>query len=245
MVKFLTTTGVNYQLEQLIKSAGDKLYLVSPYLKVNNILRRELADIDIKKIDLRIVYGKAELQSEESTWLNSLASLRLSYCKDLHAKCFMNESAAILTSMNLYEFSQVNNLEMGVLVTRDQDPDIYQEIAEYVMQLIRMSEEQRVTVEKVTKPDRKKSSTSGATKKTASDKPTTGFCIRCATEIKANPLRPYCRDCYEVWSQYANPDYEDKHCHLCGKENLSTLNKPTCYSCYRKHRNDFEFALNG
>ncbi len=31
----------------------------------------------------------------------------------------MNEEMAIITSLNLYEFSQVNNNEMGVLIRRD------------------------------------------------------------------------------------------------------------------------------
>ncbi len=34
--------------------------------------------------------------------------------QNLHAKCYLNEKAAIITSMNLYDFSQVNNNEMGV-----------------------------------------------------------------------------------------------------------------------------------
>jgi hypothetical protein len=79
MAKFLTTSGVTYNLERLMKEAGEKLYLVSPFLKINDRLRQLLEDRDRFKIDMRVVYGKAELQSEESTWLNSLSTLRLSY----------------------------------------------------------------------------------------------------------------------------------------------------------------------
>lgn len=241
MAKFLTTSGVTYNLERLMKEANEKLYLVSPFLKVNDRLRQLLEDRDRFKIDIRVVYGKAELQSEESTWLNSLDSLRLSYCKNLHAKCFLNESEALLTSMNLYEFSQINNEEMGILISRADDPSLYGEISDEIMRLIRISEPVRVTVEKVEPDGKTPKSKSNSTKRP--EAPLEGYCIRCGSSMKANPMRPYCRKCFDVWNQYSNPEYSEKSCHLCGKENPSTLNKPTCYSCYRKFKNNFEFAI--
>ena len=51
--------------------------------------------------------------------------IRTSYCKNLHAKCYLNGNRALLTSMNLYEFSQVNNHEIGVLVVREEEPHLY------------------------------------------------------------------------------------------------------------------------
>ena len=71
------------------------------------------------KIDVRIVYGKSELAPQEINWLRSLAFVRTSFCQQLHAKCYVNERAAIITSMNLYDFSQVNNNEMGIYVDRE------------------------------------------------------------------------------------------------------------------------------
>ncbi len=68
----------------------------------------------------------------------------------------MNESAAIITSMNLYEFSQVNNNEMGVYIERDVEPELYRNTYEEAQRLIRVSEEIRLaaeTVEKVSEGD--------------------------------------------------------------------------------------------
>jgi hypothetical protein len=39
MTKFLTTTGSNYHLEELIKGASDRLILISPFLKLNDRMR--------------------------------------------------------------------------------------------------------------------------------------------------------------------------------------------------------------
>ena len=128
MAKFLTTTGVSYQLEELIRGAEERLVLISPFLRVNQRIRDLLADKDRLKIDTRVVYGKSELSPEQSEWLSSTPSIRTSYCANLHAKCYLSEKKALLTSMNLYEFSQVNNIEMGVLVDRDEDGPLYDAI---------------------------------------------------------------------------------------------------------------------
>jgi phosphatidylserine/phosphatidylglycerophosphate/cardiolipin synthase-like enzyme len=103
------------------------------------------------KIDVRIVYGKSELQPMEISWLNELSFIRTSFCKNLHAKCYINESSCIITSLNLYEFSQVNNNEMGVHVSRDEDAEMYRDTYEEAQRIIRISDEIRVSMQKVEK----------------------------------------------------------------------------------------------
>lgn len=151
MAKFLNTSATNYFLEELIKSARERLIIISPFLKLNARIKELLEDKDRMKIDVRIVYGKNELQPEEINWLKSLEFVRTSFCQNLHAKCYVNEQAAIITSMNLYEFSQVNNNEMGVFFDRSQEPELYRETLDEVQRLIRISDEIRVSVEKVDK----------------------------------------------------------------------------------------------
>ena len=66
MATFLTTTGVSYELEELIRGADERLVLISPFLRVNQRIRDLLADKDRLKIDTRVVYGKSELSSERA-----------------------------------------------------------------------------------------------------------------------------------------------------------------------------------
>lgn len=151
MAKFLNTSATNYYLEELIKSASDRLILISPFLKLNDRIKELLEDKNRLKIDVRIVYGKSELQPMEISWLNELSFIRTSFCKNLHAKCYINESSCIITSLNLYEFSQVNNNEMGVHVSRDDDPDMYKDTYEEAQRIIRISDEVRISLEKIEK----------------------------------------------------------------------------------------------
>ena len=102
-------------------------------------MKELLADKNRLKIDVRIVYGKSELQPQEIEWLRGLTYIRTSFCKNLHAKCYMNEEMCIVTSLNLYEFSQVNNNEMGILVNRSEDSQLYKDAYEEAQRIIRIS----------------------------------------------------------------------------------------------------------
>ena len=156
MAKFLNTSATNYFLEELIKSAKDRLILISPFLKLNDRIKELLQDKNRLKIDVRIVYGKNELQPEEINWLRELTYIRTSFCKNLHAKCYLNEEACIITSLNLYEFSQINNNEMGVFVSRQDDTELYKGAYEEAQRIIRVSDEIRMSLEKVAKEPEQK-----------------------------------------------------------------------------------------
>ena len=149
MAKFLNTSATNYFLEELIKDAKDRLILISPFLKLNDRMKELLADKNRLKIDVRVVYGKSELQPEEINWLKELTYIRTSFCKNLHAKCYLNEELCIITSLNLYEFSQVNNNEMGVLIRRSDDAELYKDAYEEAQRIIRISDEVRISLERV------------------------------------------------------------------------------------------------
>ncbi|MES9901475.1 MAG: phospholipase D family protein [Sedimenticola sp.] len=153
MAKFLNTSATNYYLEELIKNASERLILISPFLKLNDRIKELLDDKNRLKIDIRVVYGKSELQPEEINWLKELTYIRTSFCKNLHAKCYLNEESCIITSLNLYEFSQVNNNEMGVSISRSSDSEIYKEAYDEAQRIIRISDEVRITLEKVDKEE--------------------------------------------------------------------------------------------
>ena len=155
MAKFLNSSGTTYHLEELIKNSSDRLIIISPYLKLNERIKELLEDRNRLKIDIRIVYGKNDLHPEEINWLKNLTFIRTSFCKNLHAKCYLNENECIITSLNLYEFSQVNNNEMGVLIYRNEDSKLYADTYEEAQRIIRISDEVRMSLEKVTETESK------------------------------------------------------------------------------------------
>ena len=149
MAKFLNTSGTSHHLEQLIESASERLILISPYLKFGNRIKEHLKDKNTLKLDVRIIYGKTELQPTEIQWLSELRSLKISFVENLHAKCYMNENTCIITSMNLYDFSQINNEEMGILIQRSEDSELYHDAYKNVQRLIRMAEDVELSMKQV------------------------------------------------------------------------------------------------
>ena len=149
MAKFLNTSGTNFFLEELIKNAKERLILISPYLRLNDRIKELLEDKDRLKIDIRIVYGKSDLHPDEIKWMQKLDYVRVSFCKNLHAKCYINESECIISSLNLYEFSQVNNNEMGILVRKYEDNEVFKDAYEEAQRIIRISDEIRITLDEV------------------------------------------------------------------------------------------------
>lgn len=149
MAKFLNTSATNFFLEELIKNAKERLILISPYLRLNDRIKELLEDKNRLKIDIRIVYGKSDLHPDEIKWMQQLDYIRVSFCKNLHAKCYLNEESCIISSLNLYEFSQVNNNEMGILIKKDDDIDVYKDAYEEAQRIIRISDEVRISLDEV------------------------------------------------------------------------------------------------
>lgn len=149
MAKFLNTSATNFFLEELIKNAKERLILISPYLRLNDRIKELLEDKNRLKIDIRIVYGKSDLHPDEIKWMQKLDYIPVSFCKNLHAKCYLNEDHCIISSLNLYEFSQVNNNEMGILIQKDDDVDVYKDAYEEAQRIIRISDEVRISLDEV------------------------------------------------------------------------------------------------
>lgn len=243
MAKFLDTTGVSHHLQQLINKANEKVVLISPYLKFNQRIKDSLEDKNRMKIDIRVVYGKNDLQPDENNWLKSMKSIRSSFCKDLHAKCYLNENEAIITSMNLYEFSQVNNEEMGIFIEKSSDPELYKDIYDAAQRLIRISDEIVVSVEKALSKEKQPENIVIKLKaEKKSDSNQNGFCIRTGVSIPFNIEKPMSYDAFKSWSKYSDPDYSEKFCHFSGEPSSgeTSVNRPILKKNWKKAKEVFD-----
>lgn len=139
MADFLTTADIVAETEKIIKGAKEKLTLVSPYIQMSRTLVERLQDADERGVDTTLVYGKVDLNREQREMLGTLNGLSLYFSENLHAKCYFNETHMIIGSMNLYQFSERNNREMGLLVTFGKDRKAYKGAVEEVESIIRSS----------------------------------------------------------------------------------------------------------
>lgn len=205
MAQFLTTSGITSAVEGVVRDAQTTLTLISPFLKLSPDLVHRLKDAVNRGVAVHIVYGKESLNTTEWQKIAELDRVRVSFLQRLHAKCYMNEAHAVITSMNLHEFSEKNNREMGVLLEREADAAAFRQVAAEVESII-----QEATPEAVR-----------------------GVCIRCRSSILYGPLHPLCDTCFSVWVQWGNDDFEEKYCHRCGQQSRSSRARPLCYECFR------------
>lgn len=140
MAKFLTTVGNSFYIEQIILNAEKNLTLVTPYLNLSKNLIERLTDADKENIKITLIYGKSELNKTEKKKIESLNNIEIYFCENLHAKCYLNEQSMIITSMNLYEFSERNNREMGILFEKEKDSQIFKDTLKEIESIKNSSE---------------------------------------------------------------------------------------------------------
>lgn len=227
MSEFLTTRGVSDRLEQIIRNADEHLILISPYLQIDEDLKELIQEKDRSgRINIYVIYGKIEPNASERRWLGSLSKVHISFRKNLHAKCYLNENHVLLTSMNLYEFSEKNNDEMGLIVSRAEEPALYSKISKEVVRLRENSEARKFGAGT--------NASSRESRKRTEKTNLGGFCIRGGEDIALDPKKPYCKACFRSWDRFKDDSYVEKYCHRCRKQRKSTMSKPVCRSCRRK-----------
>jgi len=234
-----STAAITSEIEKLInESNGEKLILITPYLKIARQFKNNIQDQVKFRTSITVVVREGE--SHDPADINFLQELKINLHthQNLHAKCYLNQKTAIITSMNLYEYSQLNNTELGMKITTESDPKLYEQINETVKKIVRNSPEFQFEIKKVDKSkvptqESEKKGKNISIKAEATNKES-GHCIRCNTKMELNPNKPLCSKCYPIWAKYSDETYPEKYCHVCGKESKQSVEKPVCYSCYQK-----------
>ena len=217
--RILTDDDVEIAVLDLIREAKEYVVLVSPYHQHWFHLKRALKEAIGQGVEVTVGYRTKDssYRSREGTEdVDELAGLGATVVAvpNLHAKIYMNESTALVASMNLTEWSTKNSREICVRI----DGRERSELEDYINALLDDGTPNRTAPA----PHR------GRTAR--------GWCIRCGKDIAFNTKEPLCPADRKVWNkpQYRNPDYPEKHCHRCGREHSTTFAKPLCLPCYRE-----------
>lgn len=246
MAKYLRTSGISNGVEELIREARERLYIISPYLKLSDNIKELLNDKEREKAEVRIIFGKQELNPSEMSYLQNLKYVRLYFSKNLHAKCYLNEKKMIISSMNLYEFSQQNNREMGILIERDNEADkqVYEDAWKDIESILNNATDfSYVEAPKETEKLMSESQNKAVLKSdNMTDRKLNGYCIRTGVEIPFNVEKPMSYDAFKSWSKYGDPDYAEKFCHFSGEPSHgeTSVNKPILKKNWKKAKEIFD-----
>lgn len=253
--RVITDNSVPSAVLDLISSARKHIVLVSPYNSFWGHLKDEIR-LAIRQREVRVVafYNPREhTRGDGIEWLigEGAEVYRVHY---LHAKLYLNESSAVLTSMNLTEGSSRNSMDIGMLVNGR--GETYNALLDYTTRLTKLGERvdsatagespgEKLTPQ-VPRAVRRDSALNTILRnseeypktalKTARAWLTRGRCIRCQKIIPYDANTPLCEADYEVWNQFKNRDYQEQFCHKCGKPSPTTYARPLCYPCYSTPR---------
>lgn len=257
MAKFITGNKLNSELEDIFENAKGQIILISPYIKLHE---RYISSLRSKKenhnLQIIVVFGKNEedisksMKQEDFNFFKDFPNIEIRYEKRLHAKYYANEENAILTSMNLYNYSQDNNIEFGVLTKNsseildkeawdyfkrviEQSECLYYREPQYESTMLGLSKNYKGSIVKEDKLSdffaNKGKSDSQNNKNTNTFKTNSlGYCIRTRERIPFNPSKPMTDKAYESWLKFKNENYGEKYCHFSGEESNgeTTFAKP-------------------
>jgi hypothetical protein len=131
-MKVYGTTELSYQIEQLIKEDSEFVIFVSPYLKLTKRLKAKMSASFDEIKQVAFLYRENELNRTEQEWLQTHSNVELIPIENLHAKIYLNEHRCLVTSMNLYEYSQVNNHEIGIELVEQENPEEFFKVLEEI-----------------------------------------------------------------------------------------------------------------
>lgn len=121
MTKFITGDELEDTIDKIIWEAQKCLMLVSPFIKLDNHFKKIFnKHLKNDKLSIIILFGKNEgniqksLNKEDFEFFTQFPNISIIYVPNLHAKYYANEKEGVITSVNLYDYSFVHNIEFGV-----------------------------------------------------------------------------------------------------------------------------------
>lgn len=123
MIEIIYGHNLNHWLDEIvIRGAESKLLLVSPYIRLHHRTADALKSLKTRpEVRVTVCFGKADgvyaksFHPDALTLLKELPNVRIVYEERLHAKFYGNDEVSLITSMNLYDFSIDNNIEVGIV----------------------------------------------------------------------------------------------------------------------------------
>ena len=234
MPTILNRYGVNAAIKNIIRSANRCLVIISPFQKPDVWIQTMLENASERGVETFIVFGKKDMDQDHMDWYRSLNNVSIGFVSELHAKAYYNENMAVITSMNLYDYSRRFNEELGVLFDSVEDPN---EMVSLEAQILRILDEveriygewnTRIILDNIPslRPD------------PSIDNGITYRCIHCGALLPHGSENVYCSSCMIAWRRECDTYRMESNgfCHRCGCLLDASAERPFCNDCFRVDR---------
>lgn len=113
-MEFIKPNEISGKIITLLDESSEFVIIVSPYVKISKWYKLINKIKDLKNREVELCFFVRDDEHNLATFLE-LDSLGVTYYKvpNLHCKFYLNESKAIMSSMNLLLSSEINSLDLG------------------------------------------------------------------------------------------------------------------------------------
>ncbi|NAW50368.1 hypothetical protein GNY06_02835 [Elizabethkingia argentiflava] len=121
-MNFLTGKELNEKIYDIIYNSEKYLLILSPFIQLDPYFKDEIFNKHLNNSNVHIIigFGKNEnnvnksFGKEDFDYFIQFPNITIVYIPNLHAKYYGNENKSVVTSMNLIDYSFINNIEFGV-----------------------------------------------------------------------------------------------------------------------------------
>lgn len=111
-MKLIKPKQISGEIMTLMDEAEEKVIIVSPYTQIKKWVKLQNTFDDLKKRNIPIDFFYREGEEKAKKEVESLGVKPIPI-ESLHCKIYMNEKEGIVSSMNLYQYSDVNSLDIA------------------------------------------------------------------------------------------------------------------------------------
>ncbi|MDE5421533.1 phospholipase D family protein [Ancylomarina sp. DW003] len=121
-MEFLTGKELENDIYDTIFYTEKYLLVLSPFIQLDEYFKNEVFKTHLNNAQVHVIigFGKNEqnisrsFKKQDIEYFTQFPNITIVYIPNLHAKYYGNEKKAIVTSMNLIDYSFINNIEFGV-----------------------------------------------------------------------------------------------------------------------------------
>ncbi len=126
-MEFIKPNSISGEIMNIFDEAKEKVIIVSPYCKFGKWFKlvNKIKDLQSRNIEIEFYIRDGEIEALEQVLDLGIQPILV---PNLHAKMYLNEKAAIVTSMNLLLSSEINSIDIGYKTSNEKE---YNELMDF------------------------------------------------------------------------------------------------------------------
>jgi hypothetical protein len=145
MRRFLANNSITEQIEKLIAESDEFVYLISPYIyDVPKPILDRIREAGSRGVKITIIYSKGlAMNGREIEKLQSVENLSIFSTDQLHAKAYLSNKEAVVSSFNLLSAAP-KSVEFGIYFSKKGDNEMFTDLLKEVDVIKNYSKQMRV-----------------------------------------------------------------------------------------------------